>query len=122
LVPRESDNARGEIESNPNNIIVMIVDIRIYQTKPGTRETHFELFEKYGRAPQSRLLGEPYSYVKSIEDPNEFILMWSYEDLADREAKRELMWEDPEWQEYVKRSKALGAVVSQYKKLVEVVP
>ena len=86
------------------------------------RETHFELFEKYGRGPQSRLLGEPFSYVKPIEDPNEFILMWSYEDLADREAKRELMWKDAEWQEYVKRSKALGAVVSQYNKLVEVVP
>tara|TARA_B100001057_G_scaffold461388_1_gene513311 strand:- start:797 stop:1099 length:303 start_codon:yes stop_codon:yes gene_type:complete len=98
----------------------MLIDIRIYQTKPATRETHFELYEKYGRAPQTRILGEPYSYVKSIEDPNEFILMWSYEDLADREAKRELMWKDPEWQVYVTHSKALGAVVSQYNKLVEI--
>ena len=32
--------------------------------------------------------------------------MWSYEDLADREAKRALMWDDLEWQEYVKHSKA----------------
>jgi hypothetical protein len=85
------------------------------------REEHLELFDKYGLGPQSRLLGDLYSYVKSIEDPNEFILMWSYEDIADREAKRELMWEDPEWQIYVKHSKALGAVVSQYNKLVELV-
>ncbi|MCB1124671.1 MAG: NIPSNAP family protein [Verrucomicrobiae bacterium] len=85
------------------------------------REEHFKLYEKYGWAPQTRILGKPYSYVKSIEDPNEFILMWSYEDLADREAKREQMWKDPEWQVYVTHSKALGAVVSQYNKLVETV-
>ena len=85
------------------------------------REEHFELYEKYGRAPQTRILGEPYSYVKSVEAPNEFILMWSYESLSDREAKRELMWEDPEWQVYVRQSKLLGAVVSQYNKLVETV-
>ena len=97
----------------------MLFDIRIYQCKPGMREQHFELYEKYGRASQSRMLGEPYSYVKSIEDPNEFILMWSYEDLADREAKRLLMWDDPEWQLYVTHSKSLGPVVSQYNKLVE---
>jgi hypothetical protein len=99
----------------------MLIDIRIYQCKPGIREEFFELYEKYGRGPQTRILGEPYSFVKSIEDPNEFILMWSYEGLADREAKRALMWDDPEWQEYVKHSKALGAVVSQYNKLVETV-
>jgi hypothetical protein len=99
----------------------MLVDIRIYQTKPGMREEHFALYEKYGFGPQTRLLGEPYAYLKSIEDPNEFILMWSYADLADREAKRELMWDDPEWQVYVTHSKALGAVVSQYNKLVEAV-
>ncbi len=99
----------------------MLIDIRIYQCNPGMREEFFELYEKYGRGPQIRILGEPYSFVKSIEDPNEFILMWSYEDLADREAKRALMWDDPEWQEYVKHSKALGAVASQYNKLVETI-
>ena len=96
----------------------MLIDVRIYQTKPGTREEHFELFEKYGLEPQSRLLGKPYSYIKSIEDPNEFILMWSYKDLEDREQKRELMWQDAEWQKYVELSKGLGAVVSQYNKLM----
>jgi hypothetical protein len=99
----------------------MLIDIRIYQCKPGMREEFFELYETYGRASQTRILGEPYSYVKSIEDPNEFILMWSYENLADREAKRLVMWDDSEWQVYVKHSKALGAVVSQYNKLVETV-
>lgn len=97
----------------------MIIDIRIYQCKPGMREEFLELYEKYGRSPQTRILGEPYAFVKTIEDPNEFILMWSYEDFSDREAKRTLMWNDREWQEYVTHSKALGAVVSQYNKLVE---
>ena len=94
----------------------MTIDIRIYQTKPGTREEHFALDERYGWTPQTRIPGATYSYVEPIEDPNEFILMWSCEDLADREANREQMWEDPDWQVYVKHSKALGAVVSQYNK------
>ena len=99
----------------------MLIDIRIYQCKPGMREEFFQMYEKFGWAPQTRILGEPYSFVKSIEDPNEFILMWSYKDLADREEKRKQMWDDSEWQEYVTHSKALGAVVSQYNKLVETV-
>ena len=99
----------------------MLIDIRIYQCKPGMREAFFEMYKTYGWAPQTRILGEPYSFVKSIEDPNEFILMWRYKDLADREAKRKLMWDDPEWQEYVTHSKAQGAIVSQYNKLVETV-
>lgn len=99
----------------------MIIDIRIYQTRPGTREEHIKLFNEQGLVPQSRILGDPYSYVKSIEDPNEFILMWSYESLADREEKREKMWDDSEWQKYVVLSKELGAVISQYNKLVELV-
>ena len=99
----------------------MLIDIRIYQCKPGMREEFFELYKKYGWNPQTRILGEPYSFVKSIEEPNEFILMWSYEDLADREQKRKQMWEDSEWQVYVTHSKALGAIASQYNKLVETV-
>lgn len=99
----------------------MLIDVRIYQTRPGTREQHIELFDAHGLKPQSRLLGDPYSYIKSIEDPNEFILMWSYEDIDDRERKRELMWEDEAWQKYVVLSKELGAVVCQYNKLMEVV-
>lgn len=97
----------------------MLIDIRIYQTKPGTRERHLELFNEHGLKPQSRLLGEPYAYLKSIEDPNEFILMWAYENVRDRDIKREKMWLDEEWQRYVGLSKDLSAVVSQYNKLLE---
>ena len=41
--------------------LTMLIDIRIYQCKPGMREEFFELYEKYGRGPQTRILGEPYS-------------------------------------------------------------
>ena len=96
----------------------MLIDIRIYQCKSGMREEFFELYEKYGRGPQTRILGKPYSFVKSIEDPNEFILMWSYEDLADREAKRAAMWADPDWIAYTQESAKLGALEAQENKLM----
>ncbi len=97
----------------------MLIDVRIYQTRPGTRESHLELFNAHGLKPQSRLLGEPFAYLKSIEDPNEFILMWAYENIQDRELKREKMWKDEEWKKYVELSKNLNAVISQYNKLLE---
>jgi hypothetical protein len=97
----------------------MLIDVRIYQTRPGTRELHLELFNEHGLKPQSRLLGKPFAYLKSIEDPNEFILMWAYDNLEDRDIKREKMWNDKEWNEYVKLSKDLNAVISQYNKLLE---
>ena len=97
----------------------MLIDVRIYQTRPGTRERHLELFNAHGLKPQSRLLGEPFAYLRSIEDPNEFILMWAYENIQDREHKREKMWEDEEWKKYVELSKNLNAVVSQYNKLLQ---
>lgn len=99
----------------------MLPDIRIHQCKPGMRDAQFELFNGKGLGAQSRILDDPFAYIKSIEDPNEFILIWQYDDLADREAQCELMWDDPEWQEHVTLSKSLGAVVSQYGKLVETV-
>jgi len=110
-----------EIHISIKIVISMIIDIRFYQTRPGMREEHFKLFSECGLAIQSQILGSPYSYVKSIEDPNEYILMWSYENLKDRQEKRAKMMSDPDWIKYATRSKKLGAVVSQYNKLVELV-
>jgi hypothetical protein len=45
--------------------------------------------------------------------------MWAYDNVEDREIKREKMWNDKEWNEYVKLSKDLNAVISQYNKLLE---
>jgi len=97
----------------------MLLDVRTYRVKPGYMKEHLELYEKYGKAPQFRCLGEPLVYmVGESGDPNEYIHIWVYENAGDREAKRKVMWSDPEWLAYTKRSRELGALIDQKNKLM----
>ena len=97
----------------------MLLDIRTYRCKPGTINAHLELYEKHGKAPQFRCLGEPLAYLKTeTGNPNEFVHIWVYENAGDREAKRAAMWADPEWLAYTKQSAELGALESQENKLM----
>jgi len=97
----------------------MLLDVRTYRCKPGTINKHLELYEKYGKAPQFRCLGQPLCYLKTeTGDPNEYVHIWVYENAGDREAKRAKMWADPEWLDYVRRSAELGALEAQSNKLM----
>ena len=67
----------------------MLLDLRTYRCKPGTINKHLELYEKYGKEPQFRCLGEPLCYLRTeTGDPNEYVHIWVYENAGDREAKR----------------------------------
>ena len=97
----------------------MLLDIRTYRCKPGTINAHLALYEKHGKAPQFRCLGEPLAYLKTeTGNPNEYVHIWVYENAGDREAKRAAMWADPEWLAYTKQSAELGALESQENKLM----
>ncbi len=97
----------------------MLLDVRTYTLKPGGLKAHFELYETYGKGPQTRHLGQPLAYLRTeTGDPNEYVHIWVYQNAADREAKRAAMQSDPEWLEYTKRSAELGALVRQQNKLM----
>ena len=67
----------------------MLVDIRTYRCRPGTLNAHLALYEKFGKSPQYRCLGEPLAFLQGeTGDPNEFVHIWVYENAGDREAKR----------------------------------
>lgn len=101
----------------------MLLDVRTYRCKPGGLNPHLDLYEKHGRAPQFRCLGEPLCFLKGESgDPNEYVHIWVYENAGDREAKRGALWSDPEWLAYVKKSAELGALESQTNKLMNPVP
>jgi hypothetical protein len=92
----------------------MIFDHRTYICKPGSIKAHIELYRTMGYAPQSRILGAPVLYgLTEVGDVNSYVHVWAYKDLADRTAKRAVLWADPEWLAYVKASGELGALVSQ---------
>jgi hypothetical protein len=92
----------------------MIFDLRTYTCKPGTIKAHLALYEKMGYAPQSRILGKPIVYgTTEVGDVNAYVHIWVYKDMADRSAKRAVMWSDAEWLAYVKASGELGALSKQ---------
>ena len=41
----------------------MLLDVRTYTCKPGTIKAHLDLYEKMGKEPQTRNLGQPLAYL-----------------------------------------------------------
>ncbi|MCP5150964.1 MAG: NIPSNAP family protein [Ectothiorhodospiraceae bacterium] len=97
----------------------MLLDVRTYTCRPGTIKKHLELYEKYGKAPQTRHLGQPLAYlVTETGNPNQYVHIWVYENAGDREAKRAAMQADPDWITYTQKSAELGALEAQENKLM----
>ena len=60
-----------------------------------------ELYERLGKAIQSKHLGQPLAYMTTeTGNPNQYVHIWVYENAGDREAKRAAMWADPDWIAY----------------------
>lgn len=97
----------------------MLLDVRTYTCHPGTIKKHLALYEKMGKAPQSKHLGQPLAYlVTETGDPNQYVHIWVYDNAGDREAKRAAMQADPDWVAYTEASAELGALASQENKLM----
>lgn len=97
----------------------MLLDVRTYTCRPGMLKRHMELYETFGKEPQTRHLGQPLAWlVTETGNPNQFIHIWVYENAGDREARRQAMQADPDWQDYLARSAELGALVSQENRLM----
>ncbi len=97
----------------------MLIDVRTYTCRPGTIKAHLALYEKMGKPPQTKHLGQPLAYMSTeTGDPNQYIHIWVYENAGDREAKRAAMWADPDWLAYTQESAKLGALVAQENRLM----
>lgn len=97
----------------------MLLDVRTYTCRPGTIKKHLALYEQYGKAPQTKHLGQPLAYMAcETGDPNQYVHIWVYENAGDREAKRAAMQADPDWIKYTEESAKLGALVKQENKLM----
>jgi len=97
----------------------MLLDVRTYTCRPGTIKKHLELYERLGKGPQTRHLGQPLAYlVTETGDPNQYVHIWVYENAGDREKKRAAMQADPDWIAYTQESAKLGALEKQENKLM----
>ena len=98
----------------------MLLDVRTYTCRPGTIKKHLALYERMGKGPQTRHLGEPFAYlVTETGNVNQYMHIWAYEDAADRERRRAAMWTDPDWIAYTEESAKLGALEAQENRLMQ---
>lgn len=92
----------------------MVIDYRAYSFLPGTIKQFVAMFREQGLPIQNRILGaETFAglFTTEIGDVNEAIHLWRYRDANERARKRALLYEDPEFMEYV--AKARDIIVKQ---------
>ena len=92
----------------------MIVEHRTYTFRPGTVDGWMKKYETQGLPVQKRHLNHFLGlYVSEIGRLHTTVLMWGYDSLADREARRAAMYADPEWQQFISEVWELDAIQSQ---------
>lgn len=92
----------------------MIVEHRTYTFRPGTVDGWLKKYETEGLPIQKRHLNTFLGlYVSEIGHLHTTVLLWRYDSLADREARRAAMYADPEWQAFISGVWSLDAIQSQ---------
>ncbi len=98
----------------------MIVDLRIYTTRPGKLAAFVKLYKEHAWALQQKHLGHCVGWYTAAEGPlNQVVHMWAYESQADREKRRAAMAADPLWDAYIRLSEEAGLLVAQENRLLK---
>ena len=99
----------------------MIFDLRTYTLRTGTVRAFLKQYEEEGYAIQCEHLGEPIAwFTTEVGDLNEIVHLWKYADMADREARRAALEQDPRWNAY--RSRAGDVVLAQRNSILRSAP
>lgn len=97
----------------------MILEHRTYTFRPGTVDKWMNKYEAEGLAIQKRHLNRFVGvYVTEIGHLHQIVLMWSYDNLADREARRARMNADPDWKRYIGEVWTMDAIQQQDVKIM----
>ena len=92
----------------------MIVEHRTYTFRPGSVEGWLKKYETEGLPIQKRHLNTFVGlFVSEIGHLHRTVLIWAYNDLADREARRTAMYADPDWQAFIDSVWKLDAIRNQ---------
>src|SRR5918993_5106134 len=82
----------------------MIVEERDYRVRAGKLASFVSLYGEHGLPIQLEYLGKFHGYFTTeIGELNHVVAWWSYEDLQDRQVRREQMMGDERWHAYLAR-------------------
>ncbi len=80
----------------------MILDLRIYTTKPNRTAEFVAIYKEHAWPLQQKYLGRCVAWNTTIEGQlNQVVHIWAYDSQADREARRTAMAADPGWGVYL---------------------
>ncbi|WP_342641136.1 NIPSNAP family protein [Rhodoligotrophos ferricapiens] len=97
----------------------MIFDHRVYTIRANRLHDFLKIYETVALPMQRKYLGEPYAFFYSeVGHLNQVTHIWKYESADDRQARRDRMTADPEWQAYVKKVAELDLVVKAENQLL----
>ena len=92
----------------------MIIEHRTYTFRPGTVDRWLKKYETEGLHVQKKHLGQFVGlYLSEIGRVHQTVLIWAYDSLADREARRATMYADPDWKKFIDSVWALDAIQTQ---------
>lgn len=98
----------------------MIFDLRIYTFKPGMQVPWLAMYEQHAYPVQLEYLGKPVVFTTTEIGPlNQVIHLWSYQDQAERERKRDAMQKDPRWHAYLKMNAEAGYMQSMENRVLK---
>ena len=86
----------------------MIVELRTYTLYAGKLPEFLKIYEELGKPIQLRILGNLIgAFTTDIGPLNQYVHLWGYESLADREARRAELAKDPDWPTYLAKASSL---------------
>ena len=101
----------------------MIVEHRLYTFRPGTVDGWLSKYESEGLPVQKRHLNTYLGlFFSEIGPLHRTVLMWAYDSLADREARRASLYADPDWQSFIQSVWELNAIQNQDVMIMNVAP
>ncbi len=101
----------------------MIVDLRIYDCKPGMMPAWVKLYEEFAWPLQKQYLGNCLGWYTSLEGKlHRVVHIWGYESQADRETRRAALAKDPKWHDFVTKANEMGAFVEQNNSIMSPAP
>jgi NIPSNAP len=77
-----------------------VVELRRYTLKPGTRETLVELFDREFVESQEALGMQILGTFRDLGDPDQFVWIRGFEDLAGRAPAQQAFYSGPVWKEH----------------------
>jgi NIPSNAP len=75
----------------------MIIEMRTYKTKPGSRERFLEIFRSKSMPAHAEIGMKILGPFLSVEDPDTFFFMRGFPDLASREPMKAKFYEGELW-------------------------